>query len=76
MKIEPKGYRYEKGGKVSLTVKPSAHYRKEGWIETVLYPGPTVEAIGNELLHRRGKEVELATLIGHLSIALHAREAG
>lgn len=70
MKIEPKGYRYEKDGKVSLTVKPSAHYRKEGWAETVLYPGPTVEAIGNELLYRRGKEVDLATLVGRLALAL------
>jgi hypothetical protein len=73
MKIEPKGYRYEKDGKVSLTVKPSAHYRKAGWTEIVLYPGPTVAAIGNELLHRRGKEVDLATLVGRLSLALVAK---
>lgn len=69
-KIEPMGYRYEKNSTVALTAKPSRYYRAKGWEETILYPGPTVEAIGNELLAGRKREVELATLLGKLCLQI------
>lgn len=69
-KIQPMGYRYEKNGTVSLTAKPSRHYRDKGWEETVLYPGPTVEAVANELLASRKREVDMAQTLGNLCLAI------
>jgi hypothetical protein len=72
VKLEPKGFRYEKGDSIKLTPKRSKHFISKGYTEEVLYPGPTVEVVANEILASRTRENIMAQLVGQLSLKLHS----